>query len=100
MNRYRFKLSNERIIGPFGLDEINELKTKKTLVGIEEIQIFPAGEWKKIDSYPEVKIIFEQDLTAISEETFNNCYLRRNWDSLLRCWDNYQKFCSYPNIPH
>ncbi len=70
MNRYRFKLNNERIIGPFTLEQINELKSKGKLKGDEIVQEFPAGEWKPIAFFPQVKEIFENDFTTVNEETF------------------------------
>ncbi|MBL7665441.1 MAG: tetratricopeptide repeat protein [Bacteriovoracaceae bacterium] len=46
--KYRIKLSNNRIIGPFAPEQFQELRDKGHIQGNEQIQEFPAGDWKSI----------------------------------------------------
>ena len=51
MEKYRIRLANGRVVGPFIEDQIAELYSKGHIDGHEECQVFPAGEWKKFDSF-------------------------------------------------
>ena len=47
--KFRLKLENDRIIGPFKKDQIETLFNKDFLKGHELCQEFPIGDWKNID---------------------------------------------------
>ena len=49
--KYRIRLENDRVIGPFVEDEIIELFEKDHINGTEKCQIFPIGEWKSIPTF-------------------------------------------------
>lgn len=49
--KYRIRLSNERVIGPFTSEEIGELFLKDHITGDEVVQQFPIGDWKPFSSF-------------------------------------------------
>ena len=51
MTKYRIRLKNSRVIGPFIKNQLYELKTKGHILGDEEAQIFPTGDWLPISSF-------------------------------------------------
>jgi tetratricopeptide (TPR) repeat protein len=57
--KYRIRLQNERVIGPFSAEEIGELFLKNHITGTEMCQQFPIGDWKGIPSFPILKTILE-----------------------------------------
>lgn len=58
-NKYRVKLNNGRIVGPFVLSQIGELYQKNHLEGKVLVQKFPTGDWKKLASFPEINKYLE-----------------------------------------
>src|SRR3989339_1712985 len=63
--KYRVKLKNERIVGPFPIEKIGEMFFKKIIDGSEECQVFPDGKWEPIETVSElskliVKIISQE----------------------------------------
>ena len=52
--KYRLKLSNNRIIGPFILEQIGELYIKGHVEESQLCQYFPSGDWLPIEDFPEV----------------------------------------------
>jgi tetratricopeptide (TPR) repeat protein len=48
MTSYRFKLLDGRTIGPFKIDEINQLINENIITGNEYVQVFPGGEWIEV----------------------------------------------------
>lgn len=54
--KYRIKLSNSRVIGPFNLDEIIRLINNKKVSYSDYVQVFPEGVWERIDT---IDIILE-----------------------------------------
>lgn len=70
MTQYRLRLSNGRIIGPFSLNQVFELKMKGHIVGSEECQEYPLGEWRNLESFEFYPDLMDENKTAIvSEET-------------------------------
>ena len=51
MQKYRIRLRNGRVIGPFINNQLLELKSKGHIQGNEEAQIFPTGEWLPISEF-------------------------------------------------
>lgn len=56
--KYRIKLKSNRIVGPFEVGQVAELFQKGHVKGNEEAQVFPSGEWKSAQEYPELKRLF------------------------------------------
>lgn len=54
MKKYRARLSNGRVVGPFGVEGIKELAVKRHISGTEEFQEFPTGDWSGLNSFPEL----------------------------------------------
>jgi tetratricopeptide (TPR) repeat protein len=54
VTKYRIKLHGGRIIGPFTVPQIIELHEKKHIDGAEKFQQFPAGNWERVSSFPEI----------------------------------------------
>ena len=52
--RYRIKLKNGRIIGPFFKKDIGMLYLKGHLSGDEKCQYFPVGDWESIQKFEEL----------------------------------------------
>lgn len=50
--KYRIRLQNDRVIGPFAIEEIGELYLKKHINGDELCQQFPVGDWRNIATFP------------------------------------------------
>ncbi|MEA9354759.1 tetratricopeptide repeat protein [Bacteriovorax sp. PP10] len=57
--KYRIRLKNERVIGPFSTEEIGELLLKGHIVGSEMCQQFPIGDWRPLPLFPNLKSIIE-----------------------------------------
>ncbi|MBP9680015.1 MAG: tetratricopeptide repeat protein [Bacteriovorax sp.] len=53
--KYRVRLKNDRVIGPFSSEEIKELFLKEHIVGDEFCQQFPIGDWKSLQSFSELQ---------------------------------------------
>jgi predicted Zn-dependent protease len=51
MSKYRLRLTNGRVIGPFNEGQLQELKIKGHISGKEEAQIYPTGDWAPIQSF-------------------------------------------------
>ena len=52
--KYRLKLSNGRVVGPFVLIQIGQLYAKGHIKGPEFCQLFPDGGWKPIGEFREI----------------------------------------------
>jgi tetratricopeptide (TPR) repeat protein len=57
--KYRIRLQNERIIGPFSTEEIGELFLKGHIEGKESCQQFPIGDWRSLQSFPALKQLID-----------------------------------------
>lgn len=53
--KYRVKLINDRIVGPFLAEQIGELYAKGHIVGDEKCQVFPVGDWLTLKDFEEIK---------------------------------------------
>ena len=58
--KYRIRLQNERVIGPFTTEEIAELYLKKHITGDEVAQQFPIGDWRGIKTFPALSSIVQE----------------------------------------
>lgn len=70
--KYRIRLQNERIIGPFTIDEIKELYLKSHISGDEYCQQFPIGDWKNISSFPALHSLLEDLKKETSKDSTNS----------------------------
>jgi len=70
--KYRVRLQNDRVIGPFTAEEIGELFLKNHINGDELCQQFPIGDWRALSSFPNlsglVTKIQKQNLTLTNVE--------------------------------
>ncbi|MFA5584185.1 MAG: tetratricopeptide repeat protein [Bacteriovoracaceae bacterium] len=71
MTQYRLRLKKGRIIGPFNLKQIFELKMKGHIDGGEECQEYPLGEWRDISSFEFYAELMDEDKTEIVLEDTN-----------------------------
>lgn len=55
--KYRVKLLNDRVVGPFVVEQIGELYSKGHLQGDEKCQVFPVGDWQSLLDFPDIKDI-------------------------------------------
>jgi len=62
--KYRIRLKNERVIGPFSAEEIGELLIKGHIVGSEMCQQFPIGDWRPLPLFSNLKSLIEEIKTA------------------------------------
>jgi len=69
--KYRVRLSNGRVLGPFLEKEVVELFNKKHIDGSEDCQQFPVGEWKKLSDFPVLMKKFQGDEQEESQESTN-----------------------------
>lgn len=65
MTKYRLRLENGRVIGPFEIRQLIELKQNSRITGKEEAQIFPAGNWAPISDYEFYEKIMDDDRTFV-----------------------------------
>ena len=67
--KYRIRLQNERVIGPFSIEEIGELFDKGHITGTELCQHFPIGEWKPLSTFDELKEELQEKQKYLFEYT-------------------------------
>lgn len=73
--KYRVRLQNDRIIGPFTAEEIGELFLKDHITGEELCQQFPIGDWRALSSFPNLNNLIQQikkqnlTLTNVEKQT-------------------------------
>lgn len=74
MTKYRIRLKNGRVIGPFIKSQLFELKAKGRIEGNEEAQIYPTGNWQPLNSFDIYEELMDENRTTIQtpshEETF------------------------------
>lgn len=70
--KYRVKLGNGRIVGPFVLSQIGELYLKNHLQGKVQAQIFPTGDWKNLGEFSEIKKYLENIALGKKTENIDN----------------------------
>lgn len=75
MTKYRIRLANGRVIGPFSTNELFELKAKGQIKGTEEAQVFPTGSWQSITAFDFYADLMDENKTVVApkerkDETF------------------------------
>ena len=58
--KYRIRLKNERVIGPFSAEEVAELIIKNHIDGSEMCQQFPIGDWRALNLFPKLLETIEE----------------------------------------
>jgi tetratricopeptide (TPR) repeat protein len=70
--KYRIRLQNDRVIGPFTTEEVGELYLKNHINGDEVCQQFPIGDWRNIATFPNLQSLIDkiskQNLTITRHE--------------------------------
>jgi tetratricopeptide (TPR) repeat protein len=75
MTKYRIRLANGRVIGPFEKVQLFELKAKGRIVGNEEAQVYPMGDWaplSKLDIFDE---LMDENRTVLSRDTTEHTFI-------------------------
>ncbi|NOT79308.1 MAG: tetratricopeptide repeat protein [Bacteriovoracaceae bacterium] len=70
--KYRIRLENERVIGPFSEEEIGELFIKNHIKGTEQCQQFPIGDWKPLQSFSQLSEIINETIKKINQANAQN----------------------------
>ncbi|MFL5782984.1 MAG: tetratricopeptide repeat protein, partial [Bacteriovoracaceae bacterium] len=65
MTKYRLRLQNGRVIGPFDLNQIHDLKLKGHIQGNEEAQVFPLGDWKAMSTFDFYANLMDENKTVV-----------------------------------
>ena len=65
MTKYRLRLKNGRVIGPFDLNQIHDLKSKGHIQGSEDAQVFPLGDWKPLSQFEFHADLMDENKTII-----------------------------------
>lgn len=65
MSKYRIRLENGRVIGPFDKRELFDLKTKGHISGKEEAQDFPMGNWAPLDTFDFYEELMDDNHTVV-----------------------------------
>lgn len=59
---YKVRLKSGRVIGPLDLDRVKLFIFKEKITGLEMARLYPTGDWKDINSFPEVAELLMQKL--------------------------------------
>ena len=73
-NKFRIKLNNDRIVGPFNEAQIGELYSKGHIDGSEKCQAYPIGDWDDFKNFEDLKevilnIINEDEMTSTIDQS-------------------------------
>ncbi len=70
MEKYRVRLKNGRVVGPFLPAQIVEMKDKGHVTGQESCQVFPTGEWMALHTFPFWGRVDGTPMTRLPDGTF------------------------------
>lgn len=65
MTKYRVRLRNGRVVGPFEKHQLFELKTKAHIDGSEDAQVFPTGDWKPFKTFDFYSELMDENRTEM-----------------------------------
>lgn len=68
MTKYRIRLTNGRVIGPFVKAQLFDLKAKGHIKGNEEAQIFPTGNWGPVQSFDFYPDLMDENKTIVQKK--------------------------------
>lgn len=63
MTKYRIRLIDGRVIGPFEKQQLFDLKVKGHISGNEDAQVFPVGNWESIRALPFYSEMMDENKT-------------------------------------
>lgn len=75
MTKYRLRLTNGRVIGPFDLSQIHDLKLKGHIQGKEDAQVFPLGEWKPMSTFDFYAELMDEDKTTVEKKNEDSTFV-------------------------
>jgi len=75
MTKYRIRLKNGRVIGPFDLNQIHDLKFKGHIVGNEDAQVFPLGDWKPMTAFDFYADLMDDNKTIIQPRNEDSTFV-------------------------
>lgn len=55
---YKIRLQNGRVIGPIDLERVKLFVLKDQISGLEMARLYPTGDWKDINTFPEIAELF------------------------------------------
>ncbi len=65
MTKYRLRRPDGRLLGPFDERQLLDLKRLGHILGDEEAQVYPTGNWIEIDKAPFYQELIKEDHTSI-----------------------------------
>lgn len=68
MTKYRIRLHNGRVIGPFIKSQLFELKGKGHIKGNEEAQVFPTGDWQALSTFDFYSDLMDESRTIVQSQ--------------------------------
>lgn len=69
MTKYRIRLANGRVIGPFEKKQLFELKGSGHITGKEEAQVYPSGNWGDLSQLDIYEELMDDNRTIVRSET-------------------------------
>lgn len=75
MTKYRLRLNNGRVIGPFDLNQIHDLKLKGHIDGNEDAQVFPLGEWKAMSTFDFYEDLMDENKTVVQQKNEDSTFV-------------------------
>lgn len=79
--KYKVQLQGGRILGPLGLDRIQLFILRDKITGLEQVRRYPKGEWKDINSFPEIADLLLKKLDGTLEEPSEHTQSSEELDS-------------------
>lgn len=67
--KYRVKLENNRVVGPFSPTQIAELFERGHITDASPCQTFPAGDWSEVEKFKEIKEAILRKISGKSDNT-------------------------------
>lgn len=71
MTKYRIRMANGRVIGPFEKPQLFELKANGRIKGTEEAQVFPTGNWGPIKQFDFYAELMDENKTVLQSKEQN-----------------------------
>lgn len=59
---YKIRLSNARVLGPIDLERVKLFILNGAITGLESARLYPTGEWKDVNKFPEIAELLLQKL--------------------------------------
>ncbi len=75
MTKYRLRLKNGRVIGPFDFNQIHDLKLKGHIDGSEDAQVFPLGEWKAMVTFDFYENLMDENKTVVQQKNEDSTFI-------------------------